>query len=189
MTVGDEKKNVEEIINSSWSTDSNQCTGIRVVPKFRAFSSSTPAPARVGVAPTADQGIPLLALPSLPVPTCFTCPTLHSPGCWLYHAVRSTSNWYVSFAVFLKFTAVSGRPRVPTIHFARPSSCVAGHPHHTREYVYHPMKGHGLRPAWITRLYSSVAEHWSCKPGVGSSILPGGFPVNRRLVHFWRKFQ
>ena len=36
-------------------------------------------------------------------------------------------------------------------------------------------------------LYSSVAEHWSCKPGVESSILSGGsfftFPKNLNLLH------
>ena len=28
-----------------------------------------------------------------------------------------------------------------------------------------------------TSLYSSVAEHWSCKPGVESSILSGGMTI------------
>ena len=32
-------------------------------------------------------------------------------------------------------------------------------------------------------LYSSAAEHWSCKPGVVSSILTGG--TNKRLLLFW----
>ena len=32
-------------------------------------------------------------------------------------------------------------------------------------------------------LYSSAAEHWSCKPGVVSSILTGG--TSKRLLLFW----
>ena len=33
---------------------------------------------------------------------------------------------------------------------------------------------HKFECVTCVRLYSSVAEHWSRKPGVGSSILPGG---------------
>ena len=46
-------------------------------------------------------------------------------------------------------------------------ACVEGFPGH------HPIHDKGLTPD-TDSLYSSVAEHWSCKPGVESSILSGG---------------
>ncbi len=43
----------------------------------------------------------------------------------------------------------------------------------------------------IWSLFSSVAEHWSCKPGVGSSILSGGrwyfFQVVVKNMHLQKK--
>ena len=44
---------------------------------------------------------------------------------------------------------------------------------------------HMFQKACLRSLYSSVAEHWSCKPGVESSILSGGIAFFFFIVTYY----
>ena len=45
-----------------------------------------------------------------------------------------------------------------------------------------------FQKAWLRSLYSSVAEHWSCKPGVESSILSGGIDFFFIVTYYYHYY-